>query len=477
MSAVEQLPDLTRDHRDFLWERGWPTHLLYSHQQDVIRRLYFGDLADLHEVVFQWGRRSGKTGVLTWDAHTFCSRNPGVVVVYLAPTAKQLRAIVEPHLRRYIGDMPEAMRPEYRRHEGEIRYPNGSILYLAGCERGSEERLRGMEVHRWYVDEGAFVVGLEYLVNDILVPMSLTTDAVGVISSTPPKQPAHEFARVYCANAEREGRLVHMTVHDATHLNPETIARLCKTNGGEDSITWRREYLAELVFDTEAAIVPEFVKLEPQIVEERKRPTHCKKYVVGDIGFVDLSAWLFCYVDFEHALLVVEDEMQFTGKAASDQASELRRREVALWGEPANDNAKPQRYVDATDLVRVEFPKGEPGYNVGPVNNQDLDATVNGLRRATQERRYRIHPRCRQLIAHMKMGTWNKRRTEFERVEGYGHFDGIAALMYLVKSASVRTNPFPSVPPEATREDWAIPAQRPGTGAPGLAQLKRGAKR
>jgi hypothetical protein len=470
---VERLPDLTRDHRDYLWESGWPLHLLFGHQRRVIERLHHGDLADHHEVVFQCGRRVGKTGVLTWDANTFCHRTPNVVAVYLAPTAKQLRAIVEPHLRRYIADMPEAMRPEYRRHEGELKYPNGSILYLAGCERGSEERLRGMEAHRWYVDEGSSVAGLEYLVNDILVPMSLTTDAVGIISSTPPKQPAHEFARVYCANAEREGRLVHLTVHDATHIRPETIARLCKATGGADSITWRREYLAELVFDTEAAVVPEFTRYESEIVEERERPAYCRKWVVGDIGFVDLSAWLFAYADFEAATIVIEDELVFSGKATSDQVPFLKAKERELWGEPANDNAKPIRLVDASELVRVEFPRTDPAYSVGPVDNRDLDATINALRLATQRLRYRIHPRCRHLISHLRNGTWNRNRTSFERVDGFGHFDFVAAIAYLLKHANTSTNPFPAVPEEASRENWAIPARRPGTGAQGLARIKR----
>lgn len=465
---VEKLPDLTREHRDYLWQSGWPLHLLYTHQQHVIERLYYGDLKELHEIVFQCGRRVGKTGVLTWDAHTFCCRNPGVIVVYLAPTWKQLRNIVEPHLRRYIADMPVAMQPEYRRHEGELRYPNGSVMYLAGCERGSEERLRGMEAHRWYVDEGSSVAGLEYLVNDILVPMSLTTDAVGIISSTPPKQPAHEFARVYCANAEREGRLVHLTVHDATHIKRETIARLCKAAGGADSITWRREYLAELVFDTEAAVVPEFVRNEAQIVEERKRPPFCKKYVVGDIGFVDLSFWVFAYVDFEHATVVIEDELVFSGKATSDQVPFLRAKEKELWG-----NDRPTRLVDASDMVRIEFERTDRECSVGPVDNRDLDATVNAMRLATQRLSYRIHPRCTHLISHLRNATWNRQRTSFERIDGFGHFDGCAALMYLLKHASTRVNPFPDVPPEANREEWHIPARRTGTGAQGLARLKR----
>jgi hypothetical protein len=478
VSAVEQLPDLTRDHRDHLWSEARPFHLLYSHQRGI-SRAYHESADTALEVVLKCGRRFGKSAWCVWEAITAGLRNPGWIILYAAPTAKQLRSMIKPHVMRYVADCPEHIRPQVKWQDGEILFKNGSVIHLAGTDNGNAERLRGPEAHLCIVDEASFMAELSYLVEDIMSPQTATTDGRIIITSTPPKQPAHDFAQVYVPRATlgEDSLLIHRATTDAQHIKPERIERLKRKAGGEDSITWRREYLALDVYDTESSIVPEFVKHEAEIVAEMPRPAHFKRYVFGDIGFVDLSAWIFAYVDFERALLVIEDEMAFTGKAASDQARELRQRERELWGEPANDNARPQRYVDATDLVRVEFPKSVPGYNVMPANNQDLDATVNTLRVATQERRYRIHPRCRQLIAHLKMGTWNSRRTGFDRVDGFGHFDFVAALMYGWKHANMRTNPFPDVPPEANREDWYIPAQKPGKGAPGLAQLKRGANR
>jgi hypothetical protein len=475
---VERLPDLTRDHRDYLWQQGWPLHLLYSHQRDLAET-YHRSADTALEVVLKCGRRFGKSAWCVWEALTAAQRNPGWIILYAAPTAKQLRSMIKPHVMRYVADCPPELRPQVKWQDGEILFSNGSVIHLAGTDNGNAERLRGPEAHLCIVDEASFMAELSYLVEDIMSPQTATTDGRIIVTSTPPKQPAHDFAQVYVPRATlgEDAMLIHRATTDARHIKPERIERLKRKAGGEDSITWRREYLALDVYDTESSIVPEFVKREPHIVMEWNRPRYAKRYVVGDTGFVDLSFWLFAYVDFEKALVVVEDELTFTGTAASDQAKALAKKERDLWGTwtaPANDNGKPTRLADASDLVRVEFPKGEPGYNVAPVDNRDLDATVNGMRRATQELRYRIHPRCRQLIAHLKMGTWNKRRTEFERVDGYGHFDGCAALLYLLKHATLRQNPFPDVPPEANREDWHIPAREPGTGAPGLAQLKRG---
>jgi hypothetical protein len=477
VSAVEQLPDLTRDHRDYLWKTGWPLHLCYSQQRDLSRR--FSE----HErrvFVVKCARRFGKSWWACVEALGFALRTPNARILYLAPTAKQVRMIIEPHMHRILADCPASLRPDHRKQDGQWNFANGAILYMAGVDNGNAERLRGIEAHLVVFDEPGSMSDLEYVAQSIVLPQTLTTNGRIVMIGTPPVHPAHDFAQVYCRRAMLDGSLVEKTIHDAKHIAPEIVSEYAKEEGGEDSIAWRREYLVQDVYDSESSIVPEFTRLESELVEERERPRFARRYVVGDTGFVDLSFWIFAYVDFEKALLVVEDELVFTATAASDQAKALAAKERELWGswgQAANDNGKPQRYADAADLVRVEFPKGEPGYNVAPVNNQDLDATVNALRRATQERRYRIHPQCRQLIAHVKMGTWNRQRTNFDRVDGYGHFDGVAALMYAVKHASIRTNPFPDVPPEANREDWYIPAQKPGKGAPGLAQLKRGANR
>jgi hypothetical protein len=244
-------------------------------------------------------------------------------------------------------------------------------------------------------------------------------------------------------------------VHDARHLKTETVMRLCRKTGGEESATWRREYLALDVYDSESSIVPEFVKHESEIVEACTRPEYCDKFTVGDIGFVDLSFWLFGYYDFERALIVVEDELVFSAKATSDQVPALRKREVELWGA----QSKPTRWVDASPLVRAEFTRADRDYAVGAADNRDLDATVNQLRLATQRLRYRIDPRCRQLIAHLKNGTWNRTRTGFERVDGFGHFDGVAAMVYTAKHCLTNRNPFPSPRDVLSHEDHVFPSR------------------
>jgi hypothetical protein len=455
VTQPEQLPTLAevpRDQRVWLWERGYPLHLLYSHQENLGREFHESDEP---EFIVKCGRQFGKSGWTVWEQLTFPLRNPDVIAHYAAPTAKQLKTIVKPHLLRYLADCPEHIRPDVRWQDGEIRYKNGSILYMAGTESGNAERLRGPRTHQAAIDEASSIADLHYIVNDILSPMTLTTGGRIIMPSTPPKQPAHDFARVYCAGGDPDRRVVRRTVHDAKHLKPETVARLCRKTGGEESATWRREYLALDVYDSESSIVPEFVRNENELVEARERPEYCDKFVVGDIGFVDLSFWLFAYYDFENAIVVIEDEHVFWGKATSEQVPALRKKEIDLWGA----QSKPTRYVDASPLVRAEFTRADREYAVSAADNRDLDASVNQMRLASQRLRYRIHPRCRQLIAHMKVGTWNRARTGFDRIEGYGHCDGVAAMTYAVKHTLTNKNPFPNPRDVLSKEEHVFPSR------------------
>jgi hypothetical protein len=79
-----------------------------------------------------------------------------------------------------------------------------------------------------------------------------------------------------------------------------------------------------------------------------------------------------------------------------------------------------------------------------PTSKDDLLAMVNKVRLMVSAGQIIIHPRCKQLIGCLKFGIWNKRRDAFEQSTGYGHFDALAALVYLVRNLDTWTNPIPS---------------------------------
>jgi hypothetical protein len=71
---------------------------------------------------------------------------------------------------------------------------------------------------------------------------------------------------------------------------------------------------------------------------------------------------------------------------------------------------------------------------------------VQQLRLRIQSGQIIIDPEgCPALIKQVKNGIWRegKRNQEFARVQGFGHFDGIAALIYLNLMIDRHTNPIP----------------------------------
>src|SRR6185436_79701 len=73
----------------------------------------------------------------------------------------------------------------------------------------------------------------------------------------------------------------------------------------------------------------------------------------------------------------------------------------------------------------------------------ELHAMVNDLRRMIKEGRVKVHPRCKKLIGCMFSAVWDKERKKFDRSAQYGHFDHLAALMYLVRNLDQQRDNIP----------------------------------
>lgn len=382
-------------------------------------------------------------------------------------------------MRSIIQTAPEELRPEVV--GTEIRFRNGSAVVMQGCEDVVKaDRLRGPEAHMAIVDEAGFIPVLKYVVESVLMYQLATTDGMMLLTSSPPESPAHQFS-VYRTDAMARGAYMHATIHDAPHLTPEAIQNLCnETLGGAKSATWRREALAEFIVDPTKAIVPEFseqASLDAErekdpdwlpIVREVERPSHFHAYSVGDLGYVDLTVILFAYWHFELAAIVVEDEL-VCEKTTSD---EIQRRaaliEAKLWN-GSGIVGKPERAIDApritvADMSRLQevgsaaSPEATEAHQEdwGIAWNQDLHAGVNKLRLDVGYRRFIVHPRCTVLRSHLESGIWNEKKTSFGKSGEMGHFDAVAAAVYLSRTVDRAKNPFPVVRP-SHYEQWVRP--------------------
>lgn len=425
--------DMTRDEaRELCWHAGSLRWKLKAHQ----RQLYALYRETTHrKLVWHCSRRIGKSFTLLTLANETAIRKPLAQIRYAAPTQKNVKEIILPVMRELLADAPKAVRPDWRAQDGHFVYPNGSLLSIAGTDGGNADKLRGSACDLGIVDEAGFVDDLRYLVRGILMPQFITTDGRLILSSSSPKTPAHDFVG-YMAEAEAAGAYVRMTIHD--DARPDVRARIpewCKESGGETSTDWRREYLCELVTDEQRQIVPEF---GDDLVREVERPTHYEAYVGMDVGFTDLTAVLFAYWDFQRATLVIEDELALNRMTTADLAAGIRAVEARLaWPR------RPYSRVSDTDLIVINDLNRLHDLGFTPTAKDDKEAAINAVRLLCRQGKVAIHPRCRNLIAHLKYGVWNERRTSFERAEGFGHFDFIDALVYLVRSVRREHNPFP----------------------------------
>ncbi len=448
-----------------LWRRGVVSWKLNSTQKQLYRTY---SNATYKKVVFNCSRRLGKSFSLLVIALEQCLKVPGSQVKFAAPTAKMAAKIIRPTLRMLLADCPKDLKPTFNRNDGLWKFPNESCLYIEGTDGQNAENLRGTAAHLCIIDEAGFVDNLQYIVNDILLPQVLTTGGKLIMASTPPKSPDHDFIK-YIYEASKAGSYIRRTIedyiteceHDPPHLRhilvPE-IAELCAASGGKESITWRREYLAELIKDENYSVIPEFdenSKLE--IVKEWPRPSRFDTYVSMDIGFRDKTGVLFGYLDFRANKLIIEDEILLQGNkkdfTLARLAQSIKDRETQLWMDQYGNMPRPLRYSDDEMIVIGDLTKDHDMAFI-PTKKHNKNDYINDLRWRIQTGQLIIHPRCVNLIHQLESATWNSSKKSFERSEEGGHQDLLDALIYMTRNVNWTKNPYPTDWGMGSSGDW-----------------------
>lgn len=433
------------------WRAGDLSYALHAGQKRAVDTVRAAYARGTRRMVWNIARRFGKSrGAVNLVSEMCLAKR--VRIPYAGMTEGTVAGFIEPHMYDLQADAPDDLRPE--KHGGDWVFPSTEAhVVMRGCEdRKKADRLRGPAADAGVIDEAGFIDDLAYVAKDVIMPQLLTTDGFLLLSSSPPRSPEH-FFKTFALEAEAQGAYVHGTVYDAPHLSPEAIERQMRDAGGEHSDTWQREYLARFVVDAARAIVPEFESVEPFVVGTVDRPQHFDAYVVGDLGYADLTVLLFAYYHFELALIVVEDEAVLRKPTSDVIHAAVARKERELWG----DRKPFLRAVDARGITLADLRKLQPetqdeeGQAIDParwhaVANDELDAAVNALRVTLTRKKMLIHPRCQVLRAHLRGGTWNAQHTSFARIvndQGGHHFDGVAAAVYLNRTVRVNKNPNP----------------------------------
>lgn len=408
---------------------------------------------------FEASRRFGKTNTVLAYVIEESIRRENIITRWCEPWKNQCREIVMTEMDQIQSQIPVRYRFKWHGTDSYYHCPwNGSRIYLRGMNDDRGESARGPKAHIIVADELGSWREPIYAINEVLLPQLLTTRGKLIKCGTPPRLLIHQFYTMK-KKAMVAGKYIQRLVHDQELVEWDQIEKIVAEMGGWDSPAVRREMLCEEMPDPKFSIIPEWKDEFIQAVPQDEFFPFYFKYDGIDTGVRDLTVILLAYYDFRLAKLVVIDEIVMNGPQMTTEklAEANRAKEAEHWGikwETFQKEGKTRwraiaphhtkiRRVSDIDLLFINDMSSLHGLYYEATDKGELEEMVNQVRIWTGAGRILVHPRCEILIDSMRYGVWNEKRKEWERDERLGHFDAIAALMYLLRNVDHRTNPIP----------------------------------
>lgn len=424
-------------YRNVLWSRGILSWKFHS-GQELIDKCFNNVQSKL--CVVNCARRLGKTYWAVTKAIETAIQKDNARIVIASAFQTDVEEFIVPIFKDVLSDCPSEVAPKFNSTKKKYQFNNGSEIQIVGLDKNPNAG-RGKYCDLYIFEEAGFISekNLEYIYSSVVMPMTMYRDNAKIIMiSTPPKSPSHPF-KEFVEKAKQENAYIKLDVHQNPRVTPEIIEEYRKECLTETD--WQREYLCEFVTDSHSAIIPEW---SDSYIHESNRDEFYKyyhKYVAMDLGVKDYTALIFGYYDFKNATLVIEDELLMNGPEMTTE--KLKDAIVQKESEVFQSHKIYRRISDNNNLLLIQDLATLHGIHFGATNKETLDAMVNELRIWVSKGRVKVNPKCKHLIGCLKYGVWNDKRTEFARSTTYKHFDGLAALIYLIRNIDQTTNPVP----------------------------------
>lgn len=435
--------------RTALWYKGNLSWKLDVNQK-VLYEIYKTNPEKI--LVFNMARSLGKSYLLCILAIEECLNNPKALVKFACGKQRDATQIIQPLMRDLTEDCPHDIKPQFIKGEGAYRFPNGAMIQLSGLDSGKAESLRGGSSVLCIIDEAgtkSLKKDLEYIVNSIMLPAvtrSTKIDGKIILASTPPISYDHPYI-TFLRQAELKNASITRNIYTNPRMTTEMIDKLADIMGGKNSPQFRREYLAEIIANEEDRVIPEFTpELQQKITKPWSRPHYFDTYVSMDIGIVDLTFVIFAYYDFQNDKIVIEDEFCLNGSRFTTQylAEAIKEKEHTLWTDLYGDFKEPYKRVADNNLILINDLNRLHSLIFHPTQKDNAEAALNNMRMMLEQQKIIIHPRCTNLLRHLRDATWNKARTSYDRNADNSHYDGVEALKYLIRNIDFHHNPFPA---------------------------------
>ena len=416
--------------------------ILYDNLKPVQQQMAQDYYSSPHlKQVIHCSRRLGKTYLLCTVATITAIHKPNALIRYASVTQKAVRQMIFPIMREIMAMVAPKYRGVWNGQDGCYKFPNGSLIYVAGVNAGHEDDLRGTRSDLVIVDEAAFVDRLDYLWSSVLMGQLISPSGEvhgrGLIASSSPLSPAHEFGAMIM-ESKKDGNYSSYDIHQAGY-SEASIALFAKEAGGVNTTTWRREYLNALIVDDVLSVIPEWNNKYIQELPTTKWDKFYHRYEAMDLGVRDKTAVLFAKYIFDKAQLYVERDWTISGQDTTTKniAENIRRIESELGYKKVE-----HRIADNNSLITLNDLNNGFGLYFGPTSKDSLAAMVNEVRLWVQDGRLIIHPCCTELISCLQYGVYqDNKRKEFGRSKALGHYDALAALVYLIRNVDQVTNP------------------------------------
>jgi len=439
------------------WKRGILLWLLREHQKPIyhkIMEVLASKDTQHNSYVIDCARQFGKSFIMFLIAVETCLRSPKQTVVYVGPLKTQVNEIIEGNTFGVIfKTCPTSLIPK---HDGSaLVFTNGSRIRLAGTDNRNYLNLRGGAAHLILLDEAGFMSDLEVGVLPTVEPMLKTTGGKVIYASTPPENVDHDYIDIL-RDHEEQGLISTFTIEDdksvsATEL--EAIINRCK---GRDSTKFRREYLCQRVAESSVQVLPELTLqnctrlLIPaveyaKVVEDPLRQ-YWKKYIVADWGGKDLTAILFAHYNYRNKKLIIEDHLSLVGSDISSGriAQEIRDKVNLLWPEPSY--TKNCLYIcDSNNvLIQNDMITVHKLNFISTTKERLKSQMVQKVRDWIYDDRIYFSPKAEYAMKSAAAAHWAKGDTDkFAKSKIYGHYDHLAALIYMVRNVDENTDPLP----------------------------------
>lgn len=285
-------------------------------------------------------RRAGKSyGIGAWLCDA-ADRFPGTAQLYLGLTIDTVRRIMwNPVLK--VQNATFGLGASFNEKPMEMRFPNGSVIYLLGIDADENERKKvlGQKYKRVAVDEcGSMTYDLDALVTRYIRPTLVDLRGELLLAGTPENH-RNYFYDVTGGEKQGEFAVHRWSAFDNPHVAEswaEEIAELKRLRPGiEETPLFQQHYLGLWTVDTSALVYSysrarNWLPMLPRPVEEGH------VVVSVDLGYNDATAVVVSvYFDHDPTLYIIE----------AHKRERLTVSDVAAWLRGFMDRYAIERFV------------------------------------------------------------------------------------------------------------------------------------